>query len=255
MLKRAAAVVVGAVVTTATCSGASQQQNLKYERRGSGSSERREGTLAQPVSAKLYLVSATAVKAPFSGKASPTLYVRFLMPAAGEAHVRASDISSKRSYLMIPVRTQWTAGWVAFGPWPLDDVVVPLGIPSQELGVVVTKNPSHSLSGRVFPALVTASDAPGQISKYDFVIRSDTSLTSIIWDVRNETNVVVASGPSRRLAAGQPYTVSMAASSWADGVYRLSFKGDVSTPDDQSIVRKQFEFAHARSFPARQTAP
>ena len=250
-------VLVAVVILVAPSMMTAQKPILSYQRRGHGTAERREGTLKQPVDASFSLISATVVKDAFSAQQPAVLYVQFFMPQAGNAYVRASELNLNHSYRMTPLQERWNAGWVSFGPWPTADVLGPLGIPSAELGVVVTEKPADwTGSGRIFPAVVTTSGAGGRVSRYEFVVRSDTGLSSFVWQIHPAPKgKLVASAPAQKLVSGQALLISVDASGWPEGVYRLRSKGDLSTPSGLAPVRKHFDFHHVASFPGRTAKP
>lgn len=218
-----------------------------YHLRGDGSARRQEGTVRTPVSAKFTLVSMTGFKLRYPQDHSAPLYLMFFLPSTGAAYVRAAEIQPSKSYLMTVLQERWDAGEVAFGPWPTGDVLVPLGIESDNLGIVATASRDPSASGEIYPVIVADTIKPPPIGQYEVVVRSDTGLAPLAWAVHavaSGRKQRVASGSIPRVVAGQAARIALDSATWPDGLYEIDFKGDLLSGGETIAVRKQYRFVH-----------
>jgi len=155
-----------------------QTSPYPYKPRGEGATSRYEGVKSDPFGGSLTLLSFTIGRPDRSlpQAAVGQLRVRFYSPNALGAHLKVRELHSETSYLLDTERA-WRAGQNEFA-WPVDEVIQPLHVKLNNLGVVVGSNPG--MSGTVFPARLTASSASARESRYAAVVRSKYSCAPLL---------------------------------------------------------------------------
>ena len=224
------------------------QNELKYRLRGEKSGLRYEGVIQEPVSANFTLISATLGRVKWDKNLKPSeLNIRFYSLSKTKANVRVREINSLRSYRLDAARDIWSEGWNYFGPWPTSDVIDPLKLEVNNLGITVTESKSPNDSGQLFPAILFQKGIPPLLEKYTFIVKSSTGLSPFSWSlyrVKGDRNLRVASESRyiEKLPAGTPFDIHIRAKELIKGYYKLRIRGELLSHDRKEIVRKTYIF-------------
>ena len=89
------------------------------------------------------------------------------VPQARSVFVTAVELRrhGRSHYQMRPVKTAWNAGWQEFSPWPTADVLAPLQISPENLGVVARLDQEQDGSGSIAPVIVYAGRYPADAAR------------------------------------------------------------------------------------------
>ena len=130
---------------------------------------RLEGTLNRGFTEnEVELVAFTGSPINYSLNTPANLEVWFFGSAAGVT-IRAKELSPRLFYSMESKPGKWTDGvWNRFGPWPTKDKLIPVGVPANNLGVVVWIDES---AGRVAPAFAGPPPSAAAPVRYTVVLR------------------------------------------------------------------------------------
>jgi len=235
------------LASTLLSNDALSQNELNYSLRGG---LRYEGVIKEPVSARFTLVSATLGREKWSKNQNPSkLNIRFYSPSKTKANIRVTEINRFASYRLDAVQSNWSEGWNRFGPWPTSDVIKPLGLEANNLGITVTESESPNDSGQLFPAILFEKKIPSLLEEYTFIVRSSTGLSPLAWSlfrIEGGRNLKVASESSyiEKLPAGNPFDIRIRAKALVEGYYKLRIKGELVSLDQEAIVRKTYIFYH-----------
>lgn len=131
---------------------------------------RLEGTLNRGFTeGDVELVSFTGSPITYSIASPATLDVWFFGSAAGLT-IRAKELSPRLFYAMESKPGKWTAGaWNNLGPWSTKDMLIPLGVQPNNLGVVVWLDKPR---GEVAPAFAGAPPSSETPIRYTVVLRA-----------------------------------------------------------------------------------
>lgn len=221
--------------------------DLAYRERGSAQGERRlEGTKAVPsASLDLQLVSFGA-RAP-DAKPLPRqgdLNVGFFVWSEDPIFIVASEVVPLRNYFMRPVRTRWPMGWQVFGSWPQADVLQPLGIDPNVLGVVARLREDRDGARFVSPVLVFARDPPRQIGAYRLILRSRETLAEIGYVVVRDRDGATVKRVDQRheYAAESPIVIDLDFAGQPAGSYRIGVKARIKNLNEGP--KRTYQFHH-----------
>lgn len=205
--------------------------------------------------ANLRLLSFIAYREPANLANKPVLKVRFFLPRPGSAFITAVELrrQGRSHYQMRSARTDWNAGWQEFSPWPTADVLAPLQISPDNLGVVARLDSEHEEgSGLIAPVLVYAETYPPVATRYVAQFLPPSTLTKVNFDLANvDTGTRVASGrlcndtpgQSKPCVAGNtPFEITLDLSGQPSGSYRLVI--DTRVYGHASGPSQQYSFWH-----------
>jgi hypothetical protein len=205
--------------------------------------------------AKLRLLSFIAYYEPVRLADQPVLKVRFFLPRTGSVFITAVELrrQGRSHYQMRPARTDWNAGWQEFSPWPTADVLVPLQISPDNLGVVARLDSEQDGgSGAIAPVIVYAGRYPQVAARYVAQFLPPSTLAKVDYDLINvDAGTRVASGrlceetpgQSKPCVAGNtPFEIAVDLSGQPSGNYRLVI--DTRVYDHASGPSQQYFFWH-----------
>ena len=156
------------------------------------------------------------------------LTVRFYLQRDASAFLKATEKrrSGASHYQMRPFETSWRSGWNEFSPWPAREVLVPLGITPERLGVLVRLDSDRQGSGHVSPAILYATSYPPAISSYEMTFLPNVTLSDVSYTLTNtQTGMKAASGQMKNVAANVPFDLVLDLSGQPAGEYRMLIKG------------------------------
>lgn len=231
----------------------SQSSAYSYGKRGEGATLRFEGVKSEPYGGSLTLLSFTigrlATSSPES--ADRQLRVLFFTPAAASIRLRVRELYSVKSYVL-DAKHAWKAGRSEFA-WPVTDVVQPLQVDLNNLGVVVGSNPG--MTGLVFPARFAGALPGGREPIYTAVIQSKYTCAPLLAELSQFTDKSrsrVASQSHREVAALVPKILEFDASGLLEGPYSLQVscerKGMGAGAGADSHQLAVYDFHHVPSF-------
>lgn len=204
----------------AECSLTQTPGDLRYSKRGN----RCEGTRELPISSapSLEVLSFSRGSRSILPAANGEITLSFYLPAgaASSAGIEARELVADRLYEMRPTRTSWPPGWNSFAPWPARDVLQPLGVRLDNLGVLAS-SPAGTLAELV--AVVPAGLASaGSRDTYYLLFRTRDDLRKADWSVRDTAGAQQPRGGSLRdIAGGTPTAIRFDLRGLAEGYYRI----------------------------------
>ncbi len=152
------------------------QQRYNYEERGN----RMEGI--KPIDVSVYdleLLSFVSYIEPTELNLDVDLRIRFFADEDTNIFISAKELMPQKSYLMHPNKTEWLKGWQEFGPWPTSEVLKPLKITIDELGIVARLRKDWPGSGTVIPLYIYHSKLISKIEGYTIHLKSKENLDKV----------------------------------------------------------------------------
>lgn len=205
---------------------------------------RYEGTITLEVGAPtLELIALFSFREEY--KANDTLKVRFFLPDISFVNLSAQELETRQFYWMETKPQQWKLGWNEFGSWPVSEVLWPLEVPSENLGVLVKMDRSRG-SGLVSPAILYHSAAPSEISRYVAYFRSGKSLGGGKYSIFMETeqNRPISQGSIGRQSIGVPFPVIFSLPNDLKGLVRLKVEVKSRNTVDRIPITYEYTFYH-----------
>jgi len=140
-------------------------------------SNRLEGLATQPNAGQSWeLRSFVSFVEPYSPTTTANLSVRYYVPTNDRSFIEGREIVPLQNYLMLPTQNIADAGWRTFTPWPTGDVLIPKGIGSDQLGMVIWIGEPNRNVTKYAAAMIYHSPPPAKISKYTLVFRTRNAL-------------------------------------------------------------------------------
>jgi hypothetical protein len=176
-----------------------------------------------------------------------TLKVRFFLPGDTVAFISAQELRDRKQYRMEAKPRRWQAGqWNEFAPWPTRDVIDSLGVPSENLGVVVRLGDNGQGSGEVAPAFVYTTPTPPVVQSYRFVFRPGLTLRGLRYTVYRLDGAAPSKLREADLKAqrtrGEPFPIDIDAKDLPPGHLRLFVRAFDKNQTDE--VTRQYDFVH-----------
>jgi len=188
-------------------------------------SNRMEGLRRVPMAGRgISLLSFVAYSEPLSLTGSPVLRIRFFLLQPSDVYITAVELRrhGPSHYQMNPLQTSWDSGWQEFGPWPTSEVLQPLNIAPDEVGVVARLTNDRPGSGTIAPILLYERNYPRESTNYTVHFLPRNTLSRIDYSViRDSDGEVVVSRRLRNLAANVPFEVTFSLAGQESGTYRL----------------------------------
>lgn len=204
-------------------SGSISKESFEYKKRGN----REEGIRAVGIGApNLELLSFVAHKEKTKWDADIILRIRFFLPKVSSFYITAKELRVRKFYIMKPLQHKWPSGWHEFSPWPTKDVLKPLGISLDDLGIVGKLNRDRIGSGEIAPLIIYHSSMPSQVNKYTLHFLPRDNLKRMeyrLYKVYPET--LVAQQRIMMLSGGSPFSITLDLSNQNEGYYKLIMDG------------------------------
>lgn len=134
---------------------------------------------------------------------------------------------TKKFYFMRPMKKTWLKDkWQQFSQWPTKDVIEPLKIRVNRIGLVGRLNLEKEGSGKIVPLHLFYSDLPDSIISYTLHFKPKEDLRSLtfkIIDIRN--NRIIESREIIKLSGQEIHTIKFDLSKKNRGFYRIVLDG------------------------------
>ena len=186
--KRAAWAAI-ALLCVAALGASADEQALRYGPR----EFRYEGVKEKPVFGfGIELLSALVDYRDAPERVGDRLHIRFYLKQPDEVHIVVRELDYDKYYWLDKAepRTPWKAGFDNVFDWPTNEVVRPLGLRVDELGVVARLGVDQpSAIEKVAPALFYQSQFPTRVTAYvfHFKVRESSELWWNIYPLRDAT--------------------------------------------------------------------
>lgn len=140
------------------------QDPHEYKIRGT----RMEGRDRKPVSAPgLELLSFVGYKEKIDLAKEVNLKIRFYLLKDTSVYITAKELNIREFYKMKPLQIQWSKGWQEFGPWPTKEVLKPLQLSLNKLGIIGRVRSNDRIgSGEIAPLIIYGNQLPEYIRQY-----------------------------------------------------------------------------------------
>lgn len=220
-----------------------QDDRYKYsERKG-----RMEGLRKVPTDAfDLDLISFIAYRENFSLQSTKHLNIKFFLENNDNVYITAVNLTGegRSNYQMKPLKTYYNSGWQEFNSWPIGDVIKPLGINPNNIGIIAKKSFDRPGSGIIVPIILYENNYPEQQDKYTIHLLPKNTLSYInYWVISIDDNhVIVPEDELTNKPANIPFKISFSLKGQKKGKYKLM----ISTEELGSTVGpdRYFEFYH-----------
>jgi hypothetical protein len=209
---------------------------------------RMEGLRRIPTSGSdVDLLSFIACRERISTQGGANLRIGFYVPSAGAVHLIATEIGrhGPSHYQMRPLQKTWDAGWQEFGPWPTTDVLVPLGIPLESIGVVARVGTESEGSGAITPVALYANSRPTDCATYSMWLLPTNTLSTLDVVVASAAGHIFHRDRLLALPANAPFQVTFSLKAAPDGEYRAFLDG--RELDRTTGPARRFTFHHQAS--------
>jgi hypothetical protein len=200
------------------------QDPYLYKQRGN----RNEGIKGIPVSAPdLELVSFVAYREQLDAGSDADLKLRFYMKGDGDLYITAKELVVSRYYVMNPTQTKWRRGWQEFSPWPTGEVLRPLGISVDQIGIVGRPDGTLVGSGEIVPLILYRSKLPPSLTRYTLHCRPKEDLRSVTYRVyRIADGKLISSDLLRNLIGGTTFRLVVDLPGEKMGDYKIVLEGN-----------------------------
>lgn len=199
-----------------------QIDKYKYaEREG-----RMEGLRKVPYDAyDLDLISFIVYREKFDLQNTRSLKIKFFLENQDKVYITAVSLDSKgkSNYQMKPIKTSYGSGWQEFNSWPVGDVIEPVGIDPNGIGIVAKKRFDRPGSGIIVPVIFYEKNFPEQRENYTAYLLPKNTLSYINFSViRVDDGEIVC--PDKELtnkSANLPFKISFSLRGQKKGIYKI----------------------------------
>lgn len=208
---------------------------------------RYEGVKSVDVSAPdLELLSFVAYREEIPPGSDVNLTVKFFMSSDTTLYITAKELIPKRYYLMKPLIKNWEKGWQQFSPWPTSEVIIPLNINLEQLGVVGRLFSERIGSGHIAPLVIFHSEFKSPIEKYHLYLISKETLSRLNYYLyRTDDRQPFESEKVRKTFFSKtPIPIVIDMTTQSEGMYRLFIKSRVKGRPDGP--KRTYFFYHKR---------
>ncbi len=222
--------------------------HLRYTKRGN----RYEGTVELPIAGApaLEVLSFLRGRRSIAPMPNGEITLRFYLPpnAVSVVNVESRELVADRFYEMRPVRTKWDPGWNAFSPWPVRDVLQPLGVRLDNLGVLASSPTTSTAYRELVPVDPAGSASADSRGSYYFYFRTRYDLRKADWSVRAASaSSDLRHGTLRATSGGAPAVIQFDLGDAPDGYYHLyidcRYEGQSGGPEGE------YRFYHRAMLP------
>lgn len=208
-----------------------------------------EGQQAIPYGAPdIELISFMGYRENFEEDKSYNLKVGFYFPYTerDSLYIVARELEkTKKFYFMRPVKKTWLQDqWQQFSQWPTKDVIEPLKIRVNRVGLVGRLNRENEGSGKIVPLHLFYSDLPDSIISYTLHFKPKEDLRSLIFKIIDlENNETIESGEIMRLSGLESHAIRFDFSKKHPGLYRIVLDGKLKYDPTMGPYR-EYTFYH-----------
>jgi len=188
---------------------------------------RNEGRRAIGIGAPdLELLSFVGYKEEIEPESSVVLKIKFYLQRDSFFYITAKELKVRHFYLMKPNMNQWQKGWQEFAPWPTKDVLRPIRLSIDHLGIVGRLHHDRIGSGEIAPLIIYHSRLPSKLQSYILYLTSKEDLRKLDYKLfKEDENEPVIQHQIRNLFGGVPFSINLDLSSFTVGYYKLQLDG------------------------------
>ncbi len=200
----------------------SPAQSLKYQQRG----DREEGVMdVPPASVDLRLASFVAVPESKSGLGR-NLNLKYYVDSPDSVFITASEVIPRYQYYMKAGMKGGEKGWWEYNSWKTSDVLDPLRLRAEELGVVARLGGRSEGSGIICPVILYTDNPPSKITRYSVVLVPRENLREMAYTVtrKGAKKPIIDRTLRRQYSAGMPLLLSITIPESAEGWFALAVK-------------------------------
>jgi hypothetical protein len=118
-----------------------------------------------------------------------SLHIRFYSPEPGPIFIQSQEINDMRHYRMQPKSENAEMGkWNEFSGWPARDVLIPLGVVTNELAVTIRRGTPDENTRQLTPALLHDGTFPQVVEDYVMYWRSSMTLETLSYQLICQDN-------------------------------------------------------------------
>lgn len=183
-----------------------------------------EGIRPEGVSAPdLELLSLIVFRENYNINSNVTLKLKFYMWEKANLYITAKELVPNKYYFMNPLKVDWEKGWQEFSEWPIDAVLRPNHINSDQLGIIGRLYNDRIGSGVIIPIILYQSNVPKHIDQYTLHFVSKEDLRIVAWELYHvNSNVLIMQDNLHELLGGCPFSIIIDFSNEKSGYYKLT---------------------------------
>ena len=192
-----------------------------------------EGQIEMPYSGSDFkLISFMGYKEKASDDKNTILKIRFYFPysASDSLFITVSEIvKTNKFYSMQPIKKHWQPNmWQEFNDWPIKDVLLPLDLSIDEIGILGRLNNPEEGNGTIMPMHLYYSNFPDSVTDYVIYFKTQKDLKKLHYEVRDlNSDKVIESRDINNIYGKLIYSINIGLSGYPVGLYRLIFKKEL----------------------------
>jgi hypothetical protein len=200
------------------------QGRYEYKKRGEKPGIRMEGRDYDNVGGPgLELLSFIGYREEMESPKNKSLKIRFFLERDTNLFITAKELSVREFYKMKPQLTKWSRGWREFGPWPTNEVLVPLDLSLNELGVIGRIDTIDRIgSGEIVPLIIYYSKLPENVTNYVLKFIPNQDLKKVEYKFfKKDNNNPFFSDQIIELFGKVPFPIPIDFSQQEEGSYKI----------------------------------
>jgi hypothetical protein len=175
------------------------------------------------------------------------LKIRFYFPYSEQDSlfiVVKEIVKSDKYYSMSPFRKHWQPNsWQEFDNWPIKDVLLPLEISTDDIGILGRLNKTEG-HGEIVPMHLYHSLLPDSVSEYLIHFKTQGNLKNLHYELLDlDSDEVILSNDIPNIISKIIYSMKLEMTGEPAGRYRLTFKGEIKNRPDYGPFH-EYEFYH-----------
>lgn len=151
------------------------------------------------------------------------LKIRFYLEESTSLYITAKELNIREFYKMRPLQTTWSKGWQEFASWSTGEVLHPLGLSPNDLGIIGRIQKTDRIgSCKIAPLIIYYSKLPNHISQYTlhFIPKQDLKKVEYTLYKFGEKKPIL-SDRIMEIFGGVPFSITIDLSAQMEGDYQL----------------------------------
>jgi len=183
----------------------------------------------------LELLSFTGYREKTPSESDVILKLKFYLEAKDSLYITAKELFPPfKYYLMKPTKKDWRSGWQLFSPWPTTEVINPLKIKVENIGVVARKKEDRIGSGQIVPLVFYHSNLVSKINSYELFLRPKETLRRVDYNLYPDGSrkPVISKSMRTTLISMEPFLIPLDMTNVSTGQYKLMIKCKIKDKTD-----------------------
>jgi hypothetical protein len=200
------------------------QGRYEYKKRGEKPGIRMEGRDYDNVGGPgLELLSFLGYREEMEVPKNISLKIRFFLERDVNLFITAKELNVREFYKMKPLKTKWLKGWCEFGPWSMNEVLIPMDLTLNELGVIGRIDTTDRIgSGEIVPLIIYYSRLPENVTQYVLKFVPNQDLKKVEYKLyKKGNNTPLFSDQIIELFGKVPFPIAIDLSRQKEGSYKI----------------------------------